>query len=83
MSRVSDGNLFEGGERIVVWEYAWNRSLETFGIGVGIGGMEAMKGVASNIKITHNIFLEILLLYGLVFFIVFIGRQHNDPDIIR
>lgn len=74
ISRVSDGNLVEGGERIVVWKYAWNRFLETFGFGVGIGGMgEAMKGAASDIKITHNIFLEILLLYGFVFFIVFIA----------
>lgn len=73
MSRVSDGKLVDGGERIVVWEYAWNRFLETLGFGVGIGGMgDAMKGAASDIKITHNIFLEILLLHGLVFFIVFI-----------
>ena len=73
MARVSDGNLTEGGDRLVVWSYALKQFFSTYGFGVGIGGMfEAMNGVASNIKITHNIFMEILLLHGLFFFTVFV-----------
>lgn len=72
LTRVSDGNLTDGGDRIVVWSYAIEQFFSSYGFGVGIGGMfEAMEGVASDIKITHNIFLEILLLHGLLFFIVF------------
>lgn len=73
MARISDGNLTEGDDRIVVWSYALDQFFSSYGFGVGIGGMfEAMDGVASDIKITHNIFLEILLLHGLLFFLVFI-----------
>lgn len=72
-SRVSEGNLSEGGERFVVWKYALQRFFETFGFGVGVGGMSsAMQGVESDIKLTHNIFLEILLQYGFVFFFLFV-----------
>lgn len=74
ISRASDGNLVEGGARLVLWQYAWDRFLETFGLGVGIGGMyEAMQGVASYIYITHSIFVEVLFLYGIVFFLVFVN----------
>lgn len=74
IARASDGNLTEGGERLVVWDYALDQFFSTVGFGVGIGGMfDAMEGVASDIKITHNIFLEILLLYGFVFCIVFVA----------
>lgn len=72
-SRVSGGNLIEGGERLIVWEYTLKRFISTYGFGVGIGGMEdAMQGVASDIKIPHNIFLEILLQFGIVFFLIFV-----------
>lgn len=73
MMRVSDGNLTEGGERLNVWAYALDRFYDTFGFGVGIGGMaSAMQGISGDIKITHNIFLEVLLQYGLIFFVVFV-----------
>lgn len=73
MMRASDGKLTEGGERLVVWSYALERFFDTLGFGVGIGGMaESMQGISGDIKITHNIFLEILLQYGLVFFVFFV-----------
>lgn len=73
MMRASDGNLTEGGDRLVVWSYALERFYDTLGFGVGIGGMaSAMQGISGDIKITHNIFLEILLQYGLIFFVVFV-----------
>lgn len=73
MMRASDGNLTAGGDRLVVWAYAFDRFIDTLGFGVGIGGMaSAMQGISGDIKITHNIFLEVLLQYGLVFFVVFV-----------
>ena len=72
-SRVSNGNLTEGGVRFEIWEYALERLIESGGFGVGIGGMyEAMQGVPCRIYITHNFFIEVLLIHGLIFFIVFV-----------
>lgn len=73
--RSSNGMLLEGGDRWVIWGNAIQIFLQTFGVGVGIGGMGGAMlkyGHGTNITITHNMFLEILLQYGIVFFVFFI-----------
>lgn len=58
---------FVSESRDKIWENAWSLFKSTYGWGVGIGGIK------SSLKIpTHNIFLEILLEFGVLFFIIFI-----------
>lgn len=72
--RTSEGGLFSDDSRFVIWANALNVFFDYVGIGCGIGGMrEAMAKFANGgITITHNIFLEILCQYGLVFCLAFV-----------
>lgn len=66
--RVSDGKMFSDENRATVWMNALAIYFETFGVGVGIGGLQAaMKQYApGGITITHNFLLEILVQYGII-----------------
>lgn len=71
--RANSDNLLSGESRFIIWGNAWKAFLSTYGLGVGVGGMiKAMEMVTKGITITHNMFLEILLQYGIIFFLVFI-----------
>ena len=73
-TRVSDSVLSGDDARFVIWNNALKAFGDTYGLGTGIGGMhEAMKEYAlSGIVITHNIFLEFFLQYGIIFGSVFV-----------
>ena len=67
--RANSDNLLQGESRLVIWNNAWETFKPTLGLGVGIGGMtKAMISVTKGITATHNIFFEILLQYGVIFF---------------
>lgn len=71
--RTNSDNLFSGESRFIIWGNAWKAFLSTYGLGAGIGGMtKAMEMVTKGITATHNMFLELLLQYGIVFFFVFV-----------
>lgn len=71
--RANSNNILQGESRYVIWGNAWKAFAQTYGLGVGIGGMNAaMRSVTKGITITHNMFFEILLQYGIVFFTIFI-----------
>ena len=71
--RVGGGTLIEGGSRFEIWSHALDAFFKTGGLGVGLGGLKAaMSAEWSGISITHNIFLECLVEFGLIIFIGFI-----------
>lgn len=79
-ARSSDGGLLNGESRYVIWRNALLTFSDTYGIGTGIGGMHAAmeKYAGGGITITHNLFLEVLLQYGVIVavaFVVFLWRQ--------
>ncbi len=73
-ARLADGGMFDGESRYTIWANALNTFWRSWGLGVGIGGMNEAMGqwADGEITVTHNIFLELLLQYGLVFFFVFV-----------
>lgn len=73
-ARTTEGGLLEGGSRFAIWRHALQALGDTFGLGTGIGGIEASmeKYAYGGITITHNLFIEILLEFGVVVFIVFV-----------
>lgn len=71
--RSSEGALFEGGSRYEIWEHAMNVFFSTYGMGTGLGGIIVeMNREWRGIPVTHNIFLEILLEFGIIIFVAFI-----------
>ncbi|MBR3471106.1 MAG: O-antigen ligase family protein [Prevotella sp.] len=72
-ARASGDRILEAGERAVIWNYGWDIMGDTFGLGLGIGGMSAGMGFyKSGVTAIHNMFFEVLFQYGIVFFAVFI-----------
>ena len=70
-----DSNMGMKGGRMAIWITALKVFFPTFGLGVGCGGMEeAMSACIGHnsdiINLTHNMFLEVLLQYGLIWFFV-------------
>lgn len=62
--------------RFDVYQYSLKIFLETFGIGVGVEGMiPALSSIVGNlgVQISHNIFLELLVQYGVLIFIISIS----------
>ena len=59
--------------RLVIWQNVLRAFSQTYGLGTGIGGIaKEMSNVTMGILVPHNIFLEILLEFGVLFFIVFV-----------
>lgn len=78
--KVADGGLSTDESRFEIWSNALRVLWEYGGLGCGIGGMNvAMEKYAKGgVTITHNIFMEILCQYGIVFclaFIIFLFKQ--------
>ena len=71
--RVNSSHQLTGEDRFTIWQHAWEAFMPTCGLGVGVGGMiKAMETVTRGITSTHNIGIEILLQYGVLFFSAFI-----------
>ena len=78
--RLANGGATSDDARSVIWTNSLKVLFDYCGIGCGIGGMsEAMKEFAKGgVTVTHNIFLEVLCQYGVVFciaFVVFLYKQ--------
>lgn len=70
--RSSAGGLFEDSSRFYIWAVAILTIIDTFGFGTGIGGINAgMAKFTNGITVPHNLFLEILTEFGVVFFSIF------------
>ena len=75
VAKSSDGALFSDDARSNIWSHALMAFAESFGFGVGIGGLSAAMGKFAHggIVVTHNMFLEVLVQYGIIIgFIVII-----------
>lgn len=72
--RLTEGGAVSDESRFVIWNNALNVLVEYCGFGCGIGGMTtAMEQFAKGgITITHNVFLEVLCQYGVVFCLAFV-----------
>lgn len=78
-ARSSDGAMFSDDSRMLIWSNALNVFADTWGLGVGIGGLK--KGIEpyahGEIAITHNMFLEMLVQYGIIITLVFMSYLVN------
>lgn len=72
--RLTEGGAASDDSRFVIWGNALKVLVEYSGFGCGIGGVfAAMEQFAKGgITITHNIFLEVLCQYGVVFCLAFV-----------
>lgn len=71
--RAADGAMFSDDARSVIWTNALKAFWDTGGLGTGIGGMQkGMAAVTKGITVTHNMMLEVLLQYGVLFFLVYL-----------
>lgn len=71
--RAKDGGLFEDSIRSQLAKDSLSIFLDSFGLGVGVSGLPgALKKMGSFVTIPHNMFLELLVEYGIVFFVIFI-----------
>lgn len=73
-ARVEDGGMFEDESRAIIWHNSLLAFSDTWGIGVGIGGLRAAiePYAQGGITAAHNLFLEILVQYGIIITLVFI-----------
>lgn len=68
---VAHSNLFDDSSRSHLILVALQLFMDSWGLGTGVGSLVAsMKTLTSGIVITHNLFLEILVQYGVVIFMV-------------
>lgn len=73
IARGRDGKLLEDSGRLGIWIAVWKAFAATYGLGVGMGGMQvAIAEYKTGINVAHNLFLEILLQYGIIFLSVFL-----------
>lgn len=73
IARSVDGGLTDGSSRFVIWNSVLNAVLYTNGMGTGIGGRDSVMSVFTNeITAPHNLFLEILLEFGVLFLCIFL-----------
>lgn len=75
IARSSDMGLMEDTSRIEIWRNALELLFETGGFGVGVGSLMTRMREVSNggISITHNVFMEFLVQFGIVFSIILGG----------
>lgn len=73
IARSADGGLTDGSSRYSIWKNVLSAVLYTYGIGTGIGGRDAVMSIFTNeITIPHNMFLEILVEFGVLFLCIFL-----------
>ena len=72
--RLSEGGATTDDSRFEIWGNALKVLVEYCGFGCGIGGMNAaMEQFAKGgITVTHNVFLEVLCQYGIIFCLAFV-----------
>lgn len=72
--RASDGGMFEDNNRMQVYSNAIQVCFDTLGLGAGLGGvhLSMSKFSNNNILAVHNMFLEILVQFGVVIFMFFV-----------
>ena len=72
--RAEGNSLYTDDGRMAIWSDGLKVLINYAFIGSGVGSISAaMKSVTNGISITHNIFLEVLVQYGVVFFAFFIA----------
>ena len=72
--RLTEGGATTDDSRFEIWGNALKVLVEYCGFGCGIGGMHTAMAKFANggITITHNIFLEVLCQYGVIFCLAFV-----------
>ncbi len=90
--RSEGGALLEDQGRVEIWKTSLNVLRNSLYVGSGIGSIStSIKALNPNIiPQCHNMFLEILVQYGVVFFLVFLkylydllisGKKSNDKNV--
>lgn len=63
-------SVFNDESRLGLLKNGFSVFLSTYGVGSGIGGLfESMKSYSNTLYATHNLFMEVLIQYGLVIFL--------------
>lgn len=90
--RISMQEAFQDESRFIIWNNVLKVSSDYLFLGCGAGGLEyAMTGYANGgVTVAHNVFLELLSEYGIVFMSVFVSflfkmfkRAQKITDISR
>lgn len=70
-ARASEGGMFTDDARSVIWSNALKTFSTSMGFGIGVGGLDASMAQFSKggINVTHNMFLEVLVQYGVIVFL--------------
>lgn len=78
--RLEVGGLVHEESRFEIWGNSIKVLFEYCGIGCGIGGMNVAFGqfAKGGITVTHNVFLEILCQYGIVFCLAFVSFLYKQ-----
>lgn len=78
--RLEVGGLVHEESRFEIWGNSIKVLFEYCGIGCGIGGMSVAFGqfAKGGVTVTHNVFLEILCQYGIVFCLAFVSFLYKQ-----
>ena len=68
IARSSDGGLINGDSRSEIWSNTLKAFSDTYGMGVGVGGVipSITQYAHGGIPVPHNLFLEILVEFGFI-----------------
>lgn len=91
MMRAEDGGMFEDNVRSIIWGLCFKIVANTFGIGAGVMGTRtAMQALKAPVTIPHNMVLEIMADFGVLFALIFVvyvfklfykAKNHSDNKI--
>ena len=94
MFRLEQKDLFEDNARVELWMGSWESFVDSMGFGTGVGSMipvlQSSRSLTLGIYYCHSLFLELLMEYGVVIFLCFIGflykmflRAYTNKDISK
>ena len=71
--RISEGNIYEDDTRSNLIKLGIQICIDSVGFGSGVGSVQAKLGLLNKggITITHNMFIELLSQYGILFTVIF------------
>lgn len=77
MFRLEQKDMFEDNARVELWMASFGAFIDSMGFGTGVGSMipvlQSSRTLTLGIYYCHSLFLELLMEYGIIIFLCFIG----------